>query len=60
MSEERDVSSGLVNFLIFLGLTIITPGIYPMFVWLSHTKEQIAPLGLFPVQARRNGDGWLE
>lgn len=60
MSEERDVSSGLVNFLIFLGPTIIRLGIYPMYVWLSRTEGQNAPLGLFLVQARSNGEGWLE
>lgn len=57
MSGERNISSRLGNFLIFLGLTIITLGIYPMYFWVSRIEEQNALLGQILAQSRRSGDG---
>ena len=57
MNGERNVSSRLGNFLIFLGLTIITLGIYPMYFWVSRIEEQNALLGQILSQSRRSGEG---
>ena len=57
MSEVRKVSNRLGNFLIFLGLTIITLGIYPMYFWVSRIEEQNALLNEILSQSKRNGNG---
>ena len=45
MGVERNTGSRLGNFLIFLGPTIITLGIYPKYFWVSRLKAQNTPLG---------------
>ena len=60
MSGESDTSSRLCNFLIFLGLTIITLGSYPMFFWVSRIEEQNALIGQILALAGRSGEGRLE
>ena len=57
MSGERNTSRALGSFLIFLGLTVIAVGIYPMYFWVSRLKEQNAPLGQVLAQAGRSGEG---
>lgn len=59
MSEERDTSGRLVNFQIFLGMTIVTFGMYPMYVRVSRADEQNALFGLILMPARRNWEGCL-
>ena len=54
-TKRRDMSNRLKHFLIFILLTIVTVGLYPIYFWVSRMEEQSALLDemLAELQSKR-------